>query len=38
MECYSAIKNETEPFVETWMDLEIVIEGEISQKEKNVIN
>ena len=38
MEYYSAIKNETGPFVETWMDLEVVIEGEISQKEKNAIN
>ena len=36
MEYYSAIKrNETESFVETWMDLEIVIQSEVSQKEKN---
>ena len=33
---YSAIKrNETVPFAETWMDLEIVIQSEVSQKEKN---
>ena len=36
MECYSAIKrNEIESFVETWMDLETVIQSEVSQKEKN---
>ena len=36
MEYYSAIKrNEIELFVETWMDLETVIESEVSQKEKN---
>ena len=36
MEYYSAIKrNEIESFVETWMDLEIVIQNEVSQKEKN---
>ena len=35
-EYYSAIKrNETGSFVETWMDLESVIQSEISQKEKN---
>ena len=27
--------NETETFVETWMDLETVIQSEVSQKEKN---
>ena len=32
----SAIKkNEIMPFVETWMDLETVIQSEVSQKEKN---
>ena len=36
MEYYSAIKrNETESFVETWIDLETVIQSEVSQKEKN---
>ena len=36
MEYYSAIKiNEIELFVERWMDLESVIESEVSQKEKN---
>ena len=33
---YSAIKrNETELFVVRWMDLESVIQSEVSQKEKN---
>ena len=37
MEYYSAIKrNETGSFVETWMDLESVIQSEVSQKEKNI--
>ena len=36
MEHYSAIKrNKTVPFAETWMDLETVIQSEVSQKEKN---
>ena len=36
MEYYSAIKgNETELFVVRWMDIEIVIQSEVSQKEKN---
>ena len=36
MEYYSAIKrNEVELFVVRWMDLETVIQSEISQKEKN---
>ena len=36
MKYYSAIKrNETGSFVETWMDLETVIQSEVSQKEKN---
>ena len=35
-EYYSAIKrNETELFVVRWMDLETVIESEVSQEEKN---
>ena len=36
MEYYSAIKrNEFGSFVETWIDLETVIQSEVSQKEKN---
>ena len=36
MEYYSAIKtDEIGSFVETWMDLESVIQSEVSQKEKN---
>ena len=36
MECYSAIKwNKTELFVVRWMDLESVIQSEVSQKKKN---
>ena len=36
MEYYSTIKrNETELFVVRWMDLEYVIQSEVSQKEKN---
>ena len=36
MEYYSAIKrNEIGSFVETWMQLETVIQSEVSQKEKN---
>ena len=36
MEYYSALKmNETGSFVEMWMDLESVIQNEVSQKEKN---
>ena len=35
MEYYSAIKmNEIMPFVVRWMDLESVIQSEVSQKEK----
>ena len=35
MEYYSAIKkNEIMPFATTWMDLEIIILSEVSQKEK----
>ena len=38
MEYYSAIKrNEIVPFAKTWMDLEIVIQSEVGQKEKNII-
>ena len=36
MEYYSAIKrNEVGSFVEMWMDLQTVIQSEVSQKEKN---
>ena len=36
MEYFSAIKrNEIGSFVETWMDVETVIQSEVSQKEKN---
>ena len=36
MEYYSAIKrNEIESFVKTWMDLQTVIQSEVSEKEKN---
>ena len=36
MEYYSPIKrNEVESFVETWRDLETVIQSEVSQKEKS---
>ena len=36
MEYYSAIeKNKIMPFAATWMDLETVIQSEVSQKEKN---
>ena len=38
VECYSAIKkNRIESFVEMWMDLETVIQSEVSQKEKNIL-
>ena len=36
IEYYSAIKkNEIMPFAASWMDLEIVIQSEVCQKEKN---
>ena len=36
MECYFAIeKNETMPLEATWMDLEIIILSEMSQKQKD---
>ena len=36
MEYYSAMKkNRIMPFAATWMDLEIIIRSEISQKEKD---
>ena len=39
MEYYPAIKrNEIGSFLEMWMDLETVIQSEVSQKEKNKYN
>ena len=39
VECYSAIRrNEIVPFVELWMDLVTVIQNEVGQKEKKVLN
>ena len=36
MEYYTTIKrNKTGSFVKTWMDLETVLQSEVSQKEKN---
>ena len=36
MDCYSAIKkNKIMPFAATWMELETLILGEVSQKEKD---
>ena len=38
MEYYSAIKkNEIMSFVATWMDLEIIILSEVSQRKTNII-
>ena len=38
MDYYSAIKrNKIELFVVTWMDLETVIQCEVSQKEKQIL-
>ena len=36
VEYYSAIKRENGSFVEMWMDVESVIQSELSQKEKNI--
>ena len=36
MECYSTIKkDEIMPFAATWMDVEIIILSEVTQKEKD---
>ena len=38
MEYYSAIKgNEIESFVEMWMDLQTVIQSEVSQRKTNIV-
>ena len=38
VEYYSAIKrNKIVPFAETWMDLETVIQSEVSQTKTNII-
>ena len=37
MKYYSPIKMQLESFAETWLDLETVIEGEVSQKEENIV-
>ena len=39
MEYYSAIKNKNKimPFAATWMDLEIVIRSEVSERKTNII-
>ena len=38
MEYYSAIKKDKiMPFAETWMDLEIIILSEVTQKKTNII-
>ena len=39
MKYYSAIKtNEIMPFAATWMDLEIIILNEVSQRKTNIIS
>ena len=38
MECYSAIKkNEIMPFAATWLELEIIILSDVSEKETNTV-
>ena len=36
VEYYSAVKNETMPFAATWMDLEITVLSEGSQRKTNI--
>ena len=39
MECYSAIeRNELGSFVQMWMDLETVIQNEVSQRKVNIVH
>ena len=38
MEYYSVINNEVMPFIATWMDLEIIILSEVSQRMTNIIS
>ena len=35
MECYSAIKSKIMPIAATWMQQEIIVLSEVSQKEKD---
>ena len=38
MECYSAMKrNEIGSFVQTWMDLETVIQSEVRKRKANIV-
>ena len=37
MEYYSAIKKEIMPFAATWMELEIFILSEVSQRKTNIM-
>ena len=37
MEYYSARKNEVTPFAATWMQLEIIIPSEVTQRKTNTI-
>ena len=37
MEYYSSMKKEMIPFAATWMDLEIIILNELSQRKTNIL-